>query len=241
MTSHSSRRGDIADAIKVFARSTRTVIRQARARYTTDLVSWPYRAEFATLWSTVDRIPGWFNEGSAAVLYGIMRAQRPETVVEIGSYLGRSTVFFALTLQRLGGSGRMVAIDPHTGDRQQLDGLASRTLPSFEPFQEHCRAAGVATLVDAQVASSLDAAARWDGSIDLLFIDGWHSYDAVVADGEAWLPHLSEHGIVLFDDYVAYQEVADGVQELADRGLFNLWGGAFGQALGGVTRKPPPA
>jgi predicted O-methyltransferase YrrM len=162
-------------------------------------------------------------------------------VVEIGSYLGRSTVFFALTLERLGGSGRVVAIDPHTGDRQHLERLGTDRLPSYELFLEHCRATGVEHRIEARLATSLEAAQGWTEPIDLLFVDGWHSYDAVVADGEAWLPHLSYHGVVLFDDYVAYDEVRDGVDHLAQRGLFHSWGSIFGQALGGARARPPAA
>jgi predicted O-methyltransferase YrrM len=241
MTSHSLNRSELRNAGKVIARSTRTLIRQARARYTTDLLSWPYRTDFASVWETVDLVPGWFNEGSAALLYGIMRERHSPTVVEIGSYLGRSTVFFALTLERLGGAGRVVAIDPHTGDRQHLERLGTNTLPSYDLFLQHCRAAGVEHRIDAQVATSLEAAERWSGPIDLLFVDGWHSYDAVVADGEAWLPHLSDQGVVLFDDYLAYDEVRDGVHDLADHGLFHFWGAIFGQALGGAGARPPAA
>src|SRR3954451_8102567 len=101
----------LGQAGKVLARSTRALIREARSRYTTDLISWSYRQEFASVWQTVDLIPGWFHEGTAAVLYGIMRGERPTTVVEIGSYLGRSTIFFALAMQKLGARGRVVAID----------------------------------------------------------------------------------------------------------------------------------
>src|SRR3954468_8387351 len=136
-------RPTVRDDMTVFARSTRSLIRQARARYTTDFLSRPYRDEFASVWTTVEWIPGWFNEGSAALMYGFMREAPPRTVVEIGSYLGRSTAFFGLTLRQLGGGGLVVAIDPHTGDRQHLEGLAVDDLPSFELFRQHCRAAGV--------------------------------------------------------------------------------------------------
>jgi predicted O-methyltransferase YrrM len=172
-------------------------------------------------------------------MYALMRSQPPGTVVEIGSYLGRSTVFFALALREVNPQGRVVAIDPHTGDRQQLEALSADRLPTFELFRQHCRAAGVEDLVEARVATSVEAAADWSGPVDLLYVDGWHSYDAVVADGEAWLPHLSSQGVVVFDDYMTYDEVREGVHDLAARGLFQLWGSIFGQAIGGVSAEPP--
>ena len=54
------------------------------------------------IWRTVEFVPGWFHEGSGVVAYALMAGRPPRTVVEIGSYLGRSTVFFGLAVKALG-------------------------------------------------------------------------------------------------------------------------------------------
>jgi hypothetical protein len=53
-----------------------------------------------------------------------------------------------------------------------------------------------------------------DGGIDLLHIDGLHTYDAVKADFEQWFPKISPGGVVMLHDITVRRD---------DFGVFKLW------------------
>jgi cephalosporin hydroxylase len=196
---------------------------------------------FDGVWEVADIVPGWFSEINAVAIFHVLAELKPQRIVEIGSYMGKSTVFFGRSLQVLGGAGRVTSIDPHSGDRQQRQGFGMAEIPSFDMFRTHIRLAGVDQLIDPIVATSSDAAKEWTEPFQFLFIDGWHSYDAVLADGREWVPMMSGEGVVVFDDALQYDDVRRAIAVLDEEGTIHLWGHFYGQAFAGKTRVPPPS
>jgi len=78
-------------------------------------------------------------------------------------------------------------------------------------FQENVARCGVAALVVAVRDTSVSAAAQYTGPpVQLLFIDGWHSTEAVEADITGWIGHLAPETSVVIDDWTSPQ-VAAGI------------------------------
>jgi predicted O-methyltransferase YrrM len=132
---------------------------------------------------------------SAWLLYGLARSIRPKVCIEIGSARGKSACFIGLALRRNGG-GKLYAIDPHAATNWN-DG---KSVDTFSIITENLRRAGVTEFVEIVRQTSGEASKGWDKKIDLIFIDGDHSYEGVKADWELFLPHLNEFGVAVFHD-----------------------------------------
>lgn len=132
---------------------------------------------------------------SAWVLYGLARSLKPKVCVEIGSARGKSACAVGLALRRNGG-GRLYAIDPHSPTNWN----DTHSVDSFAIFTQHLAQAGVTEFVEILRQTSGEAAKGWNRKIDLIFIDGDHSYEGVKNDWDLFLPHMAEFGVVVFHD-----------------------------------------
>ncbi|MDP2289453.1 MAG: class I SAM-dependent methyltransferase [Actinomycetota bacterium] len=126
-------------------------------------------------------------------------------VVEIGSYLGRSTVAIAS-----GVSGAPIyAVDPHTGDITEAQ--RGELVDTYSEFMHNIEAAGALHKITPMRMMSVSAAAQYSGPpIGFLFVDGWHSADAVEEDIRNWQPYFADEITVIFDDWQE-PEVSAGI------------------------------
>ncbi len=116
------------------------------------------------------------------------------TAVEIGSYLGASTAFMAYAA--LHKNGIVHAVD--TWGNQSMGGEGERdTLGEF-----HANTEPFAHYIITHRGPSVEVARR-EGPIacDLLFIDGDHHLDAVLADLRGWMPSLKPGGVLAMHDF----------------------------------------
>lgn len=173
--------------------------------------------EFRRAWEVLRGIEGWRYRQDLVLLYLLARdLEDPGVTVEIGSYKGLATTALAFGI-RDGRHEKVHTVDPHTGDRQALEAGDLGQRSSEEDLKRSIATAGVDDVVVAYTTTSDELAARWDDTqVRLLFVDGWHSYDAVSSDLHNWVPLLTPAGAVLVDDYYNYAEVAQAVDDARD-------------------------
>ena len=132
---------------------------------------------------------------SAYLLYGLARALKPAVAVEIGSARGKSACFVGRALKE-NGSGKLFAIDPHS----RTDWNDENSVDTIEIMRANIRALKLENQVEIIRDTSENAAARWMLPIDMIFIDGDHSYEGVKRDWELFCPFVKQFGVVVFHD-----------------------------------------
>jgi hypothetical protein len=140
----------------------------------------------------------------------LIEAIRPAITVELGTQFGESYFGFCQSLEESRTQAKTFAIDTWIGD-ENSGPYGEEVYEDVRLFNERHYGAFSALL-----RCTFDEAAESfaDGSIDLLHIDGRHSYEAVRHDFETWLPKVRPGGIILFHDV----EVRTG-----DFGVWRLW------------------
>ncbi len=152
------------------------------------------------LWEPMRIVPPGPWTGHLPFAFWLVKALRPNTLVELGTHSGNSYFGFCQAMAAFVPGGRAYAVDTWVGDEHAgnygedvFAGVSTFNQEHFGQFSTLLRA----TFDDARAYFPQGQA---EGQIDLLHIDGMHSYEAVRHDFEAWQDALSSRGVVVFHD-----------------------------------------
>ena len=143
---------------------------------------------------------GWFHHGEK--ILELLEEHKPKVCVELGSWKGASAIAMARVLRTWNGTLTCVDTWAHEAFHGGITKDTPRPVPKMiGECAANLVAAGVSASVRLIVAPSLEAAQCWSEPIDFLYIDADHEYAQVLADLEAWVPHVREGGLIAGDDY----------------------------------------
>lgn len=148
--------------------------------------------------------------GHVSFVHDLIAALRPSILVELGTHYGESYFAMCQAIHENAVSCVSYAVDSWVGDKHAKR-YDESVFEEVNRYNEENYASFSKLL-----RTSFDQALRnfADESIDLLHIDGLHTYEAVRHDFDNWIPKVRPGGVVLLHDTIARH---------LDFGVWKLW------------------
>lgn len=151
-----------------------------------------------------------FNIKLVPFYFFITQIIKPGIIVELGVHSGNTLAAFCQALKFLGLTAQCFGVDTWEGDIHtgSYDESVYTELLSYieKDYTDSAR------LLRMTFDNALEHFS--DRSIDLLHIDGTHTYEAVSHDFKSWLPKMSSKGVVMLHDTK---------QKIKNYGVWKLW------------------
>lgn len=177
----------------------------------------------------LDALDGLISQAEGRTLMDLAAEAQGQPVVEIGSYLGKSTCYmasagafvWAIDLWDL----RLPTENLNKARNKNKYAVNFESTNAHQRFLANLKAAGVEDSVQWIKAPSGEVAKAWSLPIAGLFIDGAHSFGSVKLDYESWAKWVRPGGWIAFHDATKEKGGPNRViEELAKpSGLWERW------------------
>ena len=154
---------------------------------------------------------GWPWFGHKFFAYDFVRNFKPKTIVELGTHKGTSFWSFCQAVKDENFPAKLFAVDTWKGEKH-AGFYGNEVFEKVKEIQEKY----YKDLKINLLRKTFDEAISdfEDKSIDLLHIDGLHTYEAVKHDFENWISKVKDDGVIIFHDIFVNQN---------DFGVYKLW------------------
>jgi predicted O-methyltransferase YrrM len=143
---------------------------------------------------------GWFHEGN---LFSLIVQLQPQTIVEVGAWLGCSTRFLAHTAKQFVAGVKVFAVDTWYGSPQEEVHQKDPRVVNHTLFHQF-----LSNVIHAQLQENVvpvrmrsdEAARALNVEPDLVYIDASHDEESVYKDIIMWYSKLRKGGVLCGDD-----------------------------------------
>ncbi len=142
---------------------------------------------------------GWFSDEDISHYRELVeKVPIGGTVCELGVWLGRSMCSVADIIKK--NKLKVIAVDTFKGTEGYETGRLVKDIDLSKCFQENTASFGIKPKIY-QMTSKEASKLIKNETLDLVFIDAEHSYEAVKDDIKNWLPKIKAGGIICGHDY----------------------------------------
>jgi predicted O-methyltransferase YrrM len=162
--------------------------------------------------AAAEAAPGFMPPDEGLALYdAAMAAEADGPLVEIGSWMGKSTLYLAAAARDR--KTYVVTVDHHRGSEEHQPGWEYHDSSLVDPdvgridtlphFRRTTATAGVEDVVVGVITTSEVLASLWALPVAFLFLDGSHTDESAQRDYGCWAPHLASGGTLAIHDVFA--------------------------------------
>jgi predicted O-methyltransferase YrrM len=165
-----------------------------------------------------------------------IKPEDPRVIVELGIYEGASSVWWSDHFLDHPES-KLICVDPFTGNEEYLEEENRTNFPTLDKIQciarhnlQKSKNPGKITVLPGASWDMFSTVSQIikDRPIDILYVDGEHTTQAVIRDAMLYVPLVKPGGLVIFDDY-GHEDVRRGCDkaltalDCMQRAVFTGW------------------
>ena len=161
------------------------------------------------------KIKGFLEQKEGKALYEACKFSfKNGKCAEIGSYCGKSACYIGLACKEVG--SKLYSVDHHRGSEEQQYGeeyfdeeiydFSANQVNTLPLFSKNIKKFNLQDHIEPMVMTSVDASVNVPDNLDLIFIDGSHTFESARNDYLHWKPKLRSGGILAIHDVYDSEE-----------------------------------